>query len=172
MHVYPKGQDKIQVFNETGDHGQGWKLFSVAIGAHADFQVSIIAVMGESYEGDIAIDDLAFTDCELTGGATIVTPPQDTTGLVGDEIKLTCDASGDPFPTITWTDAKNATIQGKGLVRMNSMRFYFCGDNTVNNSNMTVNEESITIHHHLPQIQAESNRREITAVFWISLKLD
>ena len=125
MHVYPKGQDKIQVFNETGDHGQGWKLFSVAIGAHADFQVSIIAVMGESYEGDIAIDDLAFTDCELTGGATIVTPPQDTTGLVGDEIKLTCDASGDPFPTITWTDAKNATIQGKGQVRMNSRRFLF-----------------------------------------------
>ena len=57
----------IQVFNETGDHGKGWKLFSVKLGAHADFQVSIVAVMGESYKGDIAIDDLAFVDCELTG---------------------------------------------------------------------------------------------------------
>ena len=57
----------VQVFNETGDHGKGWKLFSVKLGAHANFQVSIVAVMGESYKGDIAIDDLAFVDCELTG---------------------------------------------------------------------------------------------------------
>ena len=35
--------------------------------------------------------------------------------MVGSEIKLTCDATGDPFPTITWTDPKNNTIQGGTL---------------------------------------------------------
>ena len=73
VNVHPKGQPMIQVFNETGDHGKGWKPFTVKIGAHADFQVSIVAVMGDSYKGDIAIDDLAFVDCELTGESACLT---------------------------------------------------------------------------------------------------
>ena len=39
VYVHPAGGDKILAFNETGDHGQGWKQFPVTIGAHKNFQV-------------------------------------------------------------------------------------------------------------------------------------
>ena len=61
------GNDKTPVFNETGDHGKGWKSFSVNIGARKDFEVSLVAMMGESYKGDIAVDDMVFQDCAVKG---------------------------------------------------------------------------------------------------------
>eukprot|EP00116_Pleurobrachia_bachei_P000447 sb/3460709/ len=80
--------------------------------------VSLVSVMGESFKGDIAVDDLKFRDCALTGRATITDPPKDTTGVVGAEVKLTCGVSGDPKPSIKWTDPKNNTINGdKGRIK-------------------------------------------------------
>ena len=33
----------------------------------SSLQVELVAIMGDSYKGDIAIDDLAFKDCAVSG---------------------------------------------------------------------------------------------------------
>ena len=81
VYVHPAGAEKILVFNETGDHGQGWKQFPVTIGAHNNFQVSVVAVMGQSYKGDIAVDDLKFRGCALTAGLPSPSLPRTPQGL-------------------------------------------------------------------------------------------
>ena len=40
VNVMPEGGRRVQVFNETGDHGKGWKEFNVKIGARQNFQVT------------------------------------------------------------------------------------------------------------------------------------
>ena len=37
------------------------------IGARKDFEVSLVAVMGDSYKGDISVDDMVFQDCAVKG---------------------------------------------------------------------------------------------------------
>ena len=43
-----------------------WLKMSVPVGSLSDFSVSLIGVRGDSYTGDIAIDDTKFVDCAPT----------------------------------------------------------------------------------------------------------
>ena len=61
----------------------------VDIGTRNNFEVSLVAVMGASFKGDIAIDDLSFDDCALQGKSTFL----DHRTNVFDNELLTCNTS-------------------------------------------------------------------------------
>ena len=67
VYISPENKPRQLVFNVTGDQGQGWKPYTAPIGGNTNFEVSLVAVTGESYRGDIAVDELEFKDCELAG---------------------------------------------------------------------------------------------------------
>ena len=52
------------VWNKTGEQGSDWIKGTVNIGGHANFRIVFEGVRGDGYQGDIAIDDISFTDCK------------------------------------------------------------------------------------------------------------
>ena len=52
------------VWNKTGEQGNSWIKGTVDIGGHANFRIVFEGVRGDGYQGDIAIDDISFTDCK------------------------------------------------------------------------------------------------------------
>lgn len=59
--VYINSGDSIQlVFNQTGDHGDQWIGATVPLKSGYGFRIHITATRGNSFKGDIAIDDIKF----------------------------------------------------------------------------------------------------------------
>ncbi|EDO47788.1 predicted protein [Nematostella vectensis] len=66
VYVY-SGGDIVQVFNETGDHGDRWINANINIKSQYAFRIHIVATRGSSYKGDIALDDITFAgQCSFT----------------------------------------------------------------------------------------------------------
>lgn len=42
--------------------GNAWKKYTLNIGANKNFEILIVAARGINWQGDIAIDDISFTD--------------------------------------------------------------------------------------------------------------
>ena len=51
------------LWNITGAQGSVWNLGTINIGGHANFRIVFEAVAGDGFRGDIALDDISFTDC-------------------------------------------------------------------------------------------------------------
>ena len=51
------------VWSKSGEQGTDWIKGSADIGGHANFRIVWEGVRKDGYEGDIAIDDISFTDC-------------------------------------------------------------------------------------------------------------
>ena len=47
-------------------YNNSWQFASVPIGARHNFQIQLIGERGPSYQGDIAIDDISLTGCQLS----------------------------------------------------------------------------------------------------------
>ena len=47
-------------------YNNSWQFASVNIGARHNFQIQFIGERGPSYQGDIAIDDISLTGCQLS----------------------------------------------------------------------------------------------------------
>lgn len=59
--VYINSGEEVQlVFNKTGPQGQNWLKADVQLKSDYAFRVHITATRGNSYKGDIAIDDISF----------------------------------------------------------------------------------------------------------------
>lgn len=54
------GDDVRLVFNRTGPQGKNWLKGDVQLTSDYAFRVHITASRGNSYKGDIAIDDISF----------------------------------------------------------------------------------------------------------------
>ena len=59
--VYINSGDEVQlVYNQTGPKGNSWMKADVPLKSDYAFRVHITATRGNSYKGDIAIDDISF----------------------------------------------------------------------------------------------------------------
>ena len=59
--VYINSGDEVQlVFNQTGPQGNHWLRADVQLTSAYAFRVHITATRGNSFKGDIAIDDISF----------------------------------------------------------------------------------------------------------------
>ena len=59
--VYINSGDTVQLaLNKTGPQGQNWLKADVQLNSDYAFRVHITATRGNSYKGDIAIDDISF----------------------------------------------------------------------------------------------------------------
>ena len=61
----------LQLWNLTGDQGNQWTLGKVDVGLQGDFFLVMEAEMKEGFQGDIAIDDISFVNCDI-GKKTII----------------------------------------------------------------------------------------------------
>lgn len=76
--LYNSGPPTKLLFSRTGDQGAFWQRIDINLNVSASFQVVIEAKVGDSFLGDIAIDDLSFTpDCQYDG-TPLPTPPTHT----------------------------------------------------------------------------------------------
>ena len=59
--VYINSGDSVKlVFNKTGEQGKDWLGASVQLKSDYAFRIHITATRGNSFKGDIAIDDISF----------------------------------------------------------------------------------------------------------------
>ncbi|XP_035827621.1 MAM and LDL-receptor class A domain-containing protein 1-like [Aplysia californica] len=80
LNVYiQQNNNKKLVFNRQGNQGPSWKSASVQINPTGQYKIVFEAVRGMSYEGDIAIDDIAVPSGPCPG-----------TGISPDSGKITC----------------------------------------------------------------------------------
>ncbi|XP_066300039.1 MAM and LDL-receptor class A domain-containing protein 2-like [Branchiostoma lanceolatum] len=76
----------VRLMNHHGNFGDMWTRFYVNISSDTPYQIVMEAVVGDSYQGDIGIDDISFTDgCQLYPGQlppppATTSPPPTTTG--------------------------------------------------------------------------------------------
>lgn len=66
--IYNSGPPTKTIFTRSGDQGAYWQRVRLNLNVSSSFQVIFEAKVGDSYLGDIAIDDLTFnTDCQYAG---------------------------------------------------------------------------------------------------------
>ncbi|XP_065198014.1 MAM and LDL-receptor class A domain-containing protein 2-like [Sycon ciliatum] len=79
----------ITAWTKSGNQGQGWKLGEIPLPQgtyNYDFQVMFVAIRGTGFAGDIAIDDISFTDdC---GCATALPPYSNTDASCNFDVGL------------------------------------------------------------------------------------
>ncbi|XP_077978879.1 MAM and LDL-receptor class A domain-containing protein 1-like [Glandiceps talaboti] len=96
------GLELMQNGNMTGDEGDFWWQYNEPIDSGGkDFKIVIEAMVGSSYLGDIAIDDLTFSDGCMKGGKVPgedTQPPHHDT-CDDDARKLSCDSGDECFYT-------------------------------------------------------------------------
>ncbi|XP_048242500.1 MAM and LDL-receptor class A domain-containing protein 2-like [Haliotis rufescens] len=79
--IYNSGTPTNLVWARAGDQGAAWLQDDVALNSSNSFQVIIEGKIGDSYSGDIAIDDVSFTpDCQYSGQSLPDAPRPAVTG--------------------------------------------------------------------------------------------
>ena len=53
-----------KIWSKSGEQGSTWIQGTAKIGGHANFRIVFEGVRGSGYQGDIAIDDLVYLNCE------------------------------------------------------------------------------------------------------------
>ena len=51
------------MFSRVGEQPDGWQQANITIGALTNFNITIWGIVGDGYQGDIAIDDLSLVGC-------------------------------------------------------------------------------------------------------------
>lgn len=70
LNVYIKSSlFRRRLWGKSGDQGQFWQLGQVSLSSPVDYQVVFEGIRGQSYQGDIAIDDVTVYDggCRVPG---------------------------------------------------------------------------------------------------------
>ncbi|XP_021347692.1 MAM and LDL-receptor class A domain-containing protein 1-like isoform X2 [Mizuhopecten yessoensis] len=110
LQIYKKscdGSPEQMLLSKAGNHGQGWHEVSVSIPADPAMGVKLIiqAKSGNNIQGYIALDDLHLTNglCAFPPPVIAGSPNVTLTTPIASQQVLTCNASGNPDPTITWS---------------------------------------------------------------------
>ncbi len=81
LSVFKKTDTHLQLLlNLTGDQGNYWQLMEIPLSDTRDFQVMFEGKVGQSYKGDICLDDIIFSPgCLLasSSGEEDHTPPSE-----------------------------------------------------------------------------------------------
>lgn len=52
-----------RIWSKSGEQGNSWIKGTADVGGHANFRLVFEGVRGDGFQGDIALDDISFTDC-------------------------------------------------------------------------------------------------------------
>ena len=71
LHIYTLHQVTIvengrsySIFTVSGNQGNVWRKVTVGIPARSSYQVKFIGQRGQTFSGDIALDDISFHPCQ------------------------------------------------------------------------------------------------------------
>ena len=106
-----------ELFRINRNQGNQWHLAKIDIAKKFFFQIRFVAIKGSGWKGDIAIDDIFFTDCSLFNDVNNCLDNQCINGQCLDEIGFyTCQC----FPGFNGPFCEN---------EINECEFIPCGDN-------------------------------------------
>ena len=105
LQLIPPSESTV-LWSKSGEQGSDWMFDSVPVGHMRNFYVEYTATKGLGSQGDIALDDIKFSNCAVgpSGNLTIksITPPSQTVG-VDTNVQFTIQYDGAPLAYVTWT---------------------------------------------------------------------
>ena len=110
----PNGDVLLWNVTGNGQTGKSWTKADILVGARVDFQLELRGESGGKVLGYLAVDDVSYSGCEHgpPQPARITVGPTGRTLMVGDNVTFSCQATGVPTPTITWTRDGEALATG------------------------------------------------------------
>ncbi|KAL8608892.1 hypothetical protein ACOMHN_065230 [Nucella lapillus] len=122
LHVLVQvGSSNYTVWSQRGDKGDKWIFAQAPVVANLDYHVVFVGIRGNGPMGDIALDDIAFTNtrCTEQGGQNITgTPPTFTTAPTATTAQGSaacnfdasfCSWTQDKMDTFDWTRNRGST---------------------------------------------------------------
>ena len=104
-----KSNQRVVLFNQTGDHGNQWLQASFPINSTEEFHIEFLGIRGASYTSDIAIDDISFTPGCPNMKPIQKPPPKETADCTFENDQM-CGWTNDYFNDINWQITYGRTL--------------------------------------------------------------
>ena len=92
------------MWTKTGEQGTGWLYDTANVGHKRNFHVQFTATKGLGSQGDIALDDITFSNCAVGPSKNLTITEMASNATVGLDVDITIDFKydGAPLGSVEW----------------------------------------------------------------------